>query len=136
MNMRLLGNLKYEVAFNSICYAIKEKTIDSKDIFESHVGVCEKFFDNILTGLESLLKERYFLVENIKEVVNVFGYDKISKENLHKIISDIKKTIKDLNRLKENPAAFYNSNKSEKLYDVSRKIKELYLNKVNFFEFA
>jgi hypothetical protein len=133
---KALDRLKYEVAFNSICCAIKEKNIDSRNIFETHVEVCKGFFENIVDGIDSLTKGEYHLVEKLESIVNIFGYDKISTNNIDNISLDIKKTMKNLKSLKENPAVFYNSNESERLYNVFRKIKELYSNEVNFFEFA
>lgn len=134
--MGLLENLKYEVAFNSICYAIKQKNIDSKEIFDQRINFCKGFFESIITGLESLTKGEYHLVENLELIVNLFGYEKISEENMQGIILDVRKTIKNLDKLKESPQEFYNSNESERLYTVSRKIKEVYSNDSNFFEFA
>ena len=128
MNEKTTKYLTNQINFGTIYNAIENKEIKSNDYIGLRIDSGKRFFNDFLKGIESLTKteEPYFLVENIEEIADAFGYKKINNENISKIISSVKKTLSNLDELEKDPAEFFKTKEAKELSEVCKNLVTFY----------
>ncbi len=124
----------YELSFAKVRNAINNKRADSKN-FGYSIRETKNLLEGVVKGLESMTTgDKYFLVDNIKEIVEASGYGNISRQNVNDIIKTFRKRIIQLENLNKNPEEFYKKEDAKELSSFCGNMEKLYSKELRFFE--
>ena len=124
----------YEMSFAKVKNAINNKGADSKNL-EYSIRETKGLLEDVVNWLESMTTgDKYFFVDNIKEIVEASGYENISKENVDDIIKTFRKRIIQLEDLNENPEEFYKKEDAKELSSFCVNMEKLYSKELQFFK--
>ncbi len=126
MDKKTLRYFSNQMNFEAIHKTIENRNVQPTDYFRKLANSGKRFFNDALKGIESLTQEEYYLVENLEEIADAFGYEKINKENVEEIASSIKNAITSLDKLEKNQEDFYNSKQSEELSKICKNLADFY----------
>jgi len=127
--MEEIEKFGYGLVFGSIAYSITNRKIDFSKTALIYLDEAKKFFGNVLKSLESIVDEKeYFIVEDLCQIIKIAGYkcSNPSKKDIKNMADGFKNLIGQLDRLRQNPKRFHNSQNADKLSIICEKIRDFY----------
>jgi len=117
----------YELAFNDIADSITNRRTDFSETALRYFDEAKEFFNQVIRGLESVVsKEKSFFVQDLHKIIELAGFKSLDVRENRKGIIYFEMMKNHLERLRQNPQAFYNSEDSKKLLSLCEKMRDLY----------
>jgi hypothetical protein len=126
-----LENLKYLIAFNSICYRIKGNMYINENS-KRYINLAKEFFQIVTKSLDSILdsdKEKaYHIAPHLSKIINNCGKNSsnLSSKDVEELKDRFSSIPNKLDNLKTNPNEFYKTKDSEEIFNLLSKLIPIY----------